>query len=219
MKKLSAFIIIALTLASVSCNKNEIHNTDTKIGISDVTFFPTLQLKGDQYMAVPLNGTFTDPGVEAKEGTSAIKYTTTGSVNTSTTGVYQLTYSAVNKDGFSASTSRWVAVYSTDASAEANDFSGTYLRAATGVNSFWTKLAPGVYKVDNPGGAASGSTLSIIVFNPTGLTIHAPSQKSNDGNTSSTASETYTLSPAPAKYSWVFNNPGYLASTRTFTKQ
>jgi hypothetical protein len=217
MKKLSAFIIIALIFGFVSCKKDEIHNTDTKVGISDVTFFPTLMLKGDQYMAVPLNGTFTDPGVEAKEGTTTIKYTTTGSVNTTATGVYQLTYSAVNKDGFSASTNRWVAVYSTDASAAANDFSGTYLRAATGVNSFWTKLAPGVYKVDNPGAAASGAGLSLIVFNPTGLTIHAPSQKTNDGNTSSTSNETYTLSPA--KYSWVFNNPGYGTSSRTFTKQ
>jgi len=216
MKRIILFLLIS-TIGFLSCNKHDIHNTDTKVGISDVTIFPTVALKGNQYIVVPLNGTFTDPGVDAKEGANTLQYTTAGTVNTSATGVYQLTYTAVNKDGFPASVSRWVVVYSTDASAAANDFSGTYLRAATGVNSFWTKLAPGVYKVDNPGGAAVGAGLSIIVFNPTGVEIHAPSQKTNDGNISSTSNETYTLSPA--KYSWVFNNPGYGTALRTFTKQ
>jgi hypothetical protein len=218
MKKVFPFVLVALVAGFVSCNKDEIHNTDSKVGISDVTVYPTVTLNGSQYMAVPLNGTFTDPGVVAKEGATTITSTTTGTVNTSATGVYQLTYTAVNKDGFPASANRWVAVYSTDPSAAANDFSGTYLRASTGVNSFWTKLAPGVYRVDNPGGAASGSSLSLIVFNPTGLEIHAPSQKTNDGNTSSTSNETYTPG-SPAKYSWVFNNPGYGTASRTFTKQ
>jgi|SRR5678816_571220 hypothetical protein len=219
MKKIVLVVIISWAVGFISCNKDEINNTETKVGISDVTVYATVTLKGDQYMTVPLNGTFTDPGVEAKEGSTTIQYTTAGSVNTSKVGVYQITYTATNKDGFPASANRWVAVYSTDATAASNDFSGTYLRAATGVNSFWTKLAPGVYKVDNPGGAASGAGLTIIVFNPTGVEVHAPSQKSNDGNTSSTSSETYKPTPTPATYSWIFNNPGYGTGNRTFTKQ
>jgi hypothetical protein len=170
-------------------------------------------------MVVPLGGTFTDPGAEAKEAGATIQYTTTGTVNTAAVGVYKVTYTATNKDGFPASASRFVAVYSTDATAAGNDLSGTYLRAATGVNSFWTKLAPGVYKVDNPGGAASGASLTVIVFNQTGLTVRAPSQPTNDGNVSSTQNEVYTLLPAPAQYVWRFNNPGYGTGLRTFVKQ
>jgi hypothetical protein len=219
MKKIIPFLIILLVLGFASCDKDEINNTDTKVGISDVTFYPTVTLKGNQYTTVALNGTFTDPGADAKEAGATIQYTKTGTVNTAATGVYRLTYTATNKDGFPASVNRWVAVYSTDATATANDFSGTYLRAATGVTSTWTKLAPGVYKVDNPGGAASGTGLSLIVFNPTGLTVHAPNQITNDGSESSTDSEVYTLTPAPAQYIWRFNNPGYGTGLRTFVKQ
>lgn len=218
MNKTITILFFVVTTLLLSCKKDEIHNTDTHVGISDVTVYPVVTLKGNQYMAVPVNGTFTDPGVEAKEGPQTISYTTAGSVNISTPGVYALTYTAVNKDGFPASVTRFVAVYSTNDVAAANDFSGTYLRPATGVNSYWTRLAPGVYKVDNPGGAASGGGLSLIVFNSTGLQVHAPAQRTNDGNISSTANETYTLSPS-AGYSWVFNNPGYGTSLRTFVKQ
>jgi hypothetical protein len=219
MKKFIPLIIIIIGVMLSSCKKDEINNTDTKVGISDVTFYPVVTIKGDQYMAVPLNSTFTDPGAEAKEAGATTQYTKTGNVNTATTGVYRITYTAVNKDGFPASVSRWVAVYSTDPTATGNDFSGSYLRAATGVTSTWTKLAPGVYKVDNPGGATSGTGLSIIVFNPTGLTIHAPTQIANDGTESSTSNEVYTLTPAPAQYTWKFNNPGYGTGMRIFVKQ
>jgi hypothetical protein len=218
MKKLISILMVSFVVALSSCDKDEINNTDTKVGRSDVTFYPTVTLKGAQYMVVPLNGTFTDPGAEAKEAGATIQYKTSGTVNTAATGVYRITYTATNKDGFPAAAYRWVAVYSTDATAATNDFSGTYLRAATGVNSFWTKLAPGVYRVDNPGGAASGASLTIIVFNPTGLTVHAPSQIASDGNVSSTQNETYTLVPSP-QYVWRFNNPGYGTGLRTFVKQ
>jgi hypothetical protein len=219
MKKLLSILMVSSVLVFSSCDKDEINNTDTKVGRSDVTVYPILTLKGQTYMTVPVGGTWTDPGVDAKEGTATIQYTTTGTVNKDVAGVYRLVYAAKNKDGFAASTTRWVAVYSTDATATANDFSGTYLRAATGVTSTWTKLAPGVYKVDNPGGAATGAGLSIIVFNPTGLTVHAPGQTTNDGNVSSTQDEVYTLTPAPAQYTWRFNNPGYGTGARIFVKQ
>src|SRR5678815_1813778 len=106
MKKIVLVVIISWAVGFVSCNKDEINNTETKVGISDVTVYATVTLKGAQYMTVPLNNTFTDPGVEAKEGSTTIQYTTTGSVNTSTVGVYQITYTATNKDGFPASANR-----------------------------------------------------------------------------------------------------------------
>jgi hypothetical protein len=219
MKKLISILMVSFVVVLSSCDKDEINNTDTKVGRSDVTFYPTVTLKGSQYMAIPLNGTFTDPGAEAKEAGATIQYKTSGTVNTAAVGVYKVTYTATNKDGFPASTSRFVAVYSTDATATGNDLSGSYLRAATGELAIWTKLAPGVYKVDNPGGAAAGRSLAVIVFNSTGLTVRAPSQPTNDGNVSSTQNEVYTLTPAPAQYTWRFNNPGYGTGLRTFVKQ
>ena len=217
MKKTS-FLFLAFLSLLFSCNKDTFHNTADRVGISKVTYFPVLTVAGDNIMAVENGTAFTDPGVTAKAGSADVPVTTSGSVDTNTDGVYSLTYSAVNADGFAATTTRTVAVYTTAPDAAAQDLSGTYLRPATGVNVYWTKIAPGVYVITNPGGAAAGATLTVVAFNPTGYTVYVPSQRSSDGNTSSTTNETYSPGP-PATYSWVFLNPGYGTSLRTFVKQ
>jgi len=219
MKKNILLFYSLVTLLIVACNKNDIHNTDEEVGISRVTHFPELTLKGDRYANVVLGSAFTDPGITAKEGSTDIMYTTTGSVNTNVPGVYILTYSAINKDGFPASITRTVTVYSTDGVAAANDYSGTYLRTATGFASSWTKLAPGVYLVTNPGGASVGTSTSVIVFNSTGNNIHMPSQQISDGSEMTSSDEIYTQG-SPSKYVWkILNAPTYGTGLRTFIKQ
>lgn len=219
MKKNNLFFCSLLTLLIVACNKNDIHNTDDEVGVSRVTHFPELTLKGDRYTNVIIGTAFTDPGITAKEGSADIMYTTTGSVNTNVPGVYTLTYSAINKDGFPAATTRTVTVYSTDGVAAANDFSGTYLRTATGFASSWTKLAPGVYLVTNPGGASVGTGTSVIVFNSTGNNIHMPAQEISDGSEMTSSDEIYTQG-SPSKYVWkIVNAPTYGTALRTFIKQ
>lgn len=219
MKYYKIIILALWVLPFVGCEKTEtFNNTADKVGHSRVIFFPIVSLKGERYVVVPVGGTYTEAGVNAKVGDATVPTTTAGTVNTATPGVYTLIYSAVNSDGFSASATRTVVVYSTDASATGNDFSGTYLRAATGVTSTWTKIAPGVYKVLNPGGAAAGASLVAILFNSTGNTIKIPSQVSSDGLVSSTTSESYSAGP-PAAYTWIFLNPGYGAGVRSFVKQ
>lgn len=217
MKKTIFLFYSLLTLLIVACNKNDIHNTDEEVGISRVTHFPVLTLKGEKYIAVALGSSFTDPGITAKEGSNDITYTTAGTVNTNAVGVYTLTYTAVNKDGFPASLVRTVAVYSTDAGAADNDLSGTYVRNTNGVTSTWTKIAPGVYSVFNPGGAA-GTNVTVIVFNPTGNSIHIPSQQIGDGSDMTSSDEVYTPG-SPAKYVWKILNQGYGTALRTFIKQ
>ncbi len=151
MKKFIPLFYSLLAVLFVACNKDEIHNTEDQVGISRVTHFPVLTLNGDRYMTIEAGGTFTDPGIVATEGGVDIPYTTDGSVNTGEVGVYDITYTAINKDGFPASLTRTVVVYSTETSAAANDLSGTYVRTLNGVESTWTKIAPGVYTVYNPG--------------------------------------------------------------------
>ena len=218
MKVIKYLIAVFALYAFNGCAKTEdFDNTETKVGHSRVTFFPTLSLKGDQYMAVSVGGTFADPGSIAKEGDQDIQAAVAGSVNTATPGVYALTYTATNKDGFSVSERRFVAVYSTDATAAANDLSGNYARSTNGSVAVWTKLAPGVYTVFNPGGAP-GTNVTVFVFNSTGFNIKIPSQVIGDGTIMSSAQESYTNS-TPAKYTWQILNPGYGTGLRTFTKQ
>jgi len=216
MKKFIPLLYSLLAVLFVACNKDEIHNTEDQVGISKVTHFPVLTLNGDRYMTIEEGGTFTDPGIIATEGGAPIPYTTDGSVNTGEVGVYDLTYTAVNKDGFPASLTRTVVIYSTESSAAANDLSGTYIRT-NGVPSTWTKIAPGVYTVLNPGGA-TGVNLTVVAFNQTGNAIHIPYQTIADGSTMTSAQEVYSPGP-PATYTWQILNSGYGTQLRTFVKQ
>jgi hypothetical protein len=219
--RIKIFLLTLITIAVFgSCNKKDDFNypADT-VGISKITYYPILTMNGSPTVVIQKGGTYTEAGVTATEQGKSIPVKISGSVNTNVAGVYTLTYSAVNKDGYSASVRRTVVIYSTDATAAANDFSGTYLRPATGVNVYWVKLAPGVYEVSNPGGASVGADLKVILFNSTGTTIKIPTQISSDGNTSSSSNETYNAAAVPPTYSMVFNNPGYGTSLRSFVKQ
>lgn len=217
MKIYIFLIFFVTTLLSSACNKYEIQNTDDQVGISKVTHFAILELKGERFTAIPLGAAFNDPGITAREGSTEIPFTVSGSVDINSVGVYTLVYTAINKDNFPASITRTVAVYSTDASAAGNDLSGTYVRTANGVSCTWTRIAPGVYTVVNPGGAP-GFTTTVIVFNPTGLTINIPSQRVDDGSMMTSSDEIYT-NGSPAQYVWRILNPVYGTGLRTFVKQ
>jgi hypothetical protein len=218
MKKGYVFKLIAFLAIISSCSKDPIISTADRVGISKVTYYPIITLTGNSIIAIANGTAFTDPGVKATAGTSDVPVITSGTVDTNTDGVYTLTYSSTNKDGFSSTAARTVVVYTTDAGAEANDLSGSYLRAATGELAIWTKIAPGVYTVQNPGGATVGRSLVVVAINPTGLTILIPEQKASDGSLSSSSNESYTNSNPPA-YTWKFLNPGYGTGLRTFVKQ
>jgi hypothetical protein len=215
MKKISILVIAIFSI--VSCNKDKINNTADKVGISKVTHFPILTVAGDDIIAIENGSTYNEPGVTAKAGDADVPVTTSGTVNTGQDGVYTLTYSAVNPDGFSATATRTVAVYTTAADAASHDLSGSYLRPATGVLCTWTKIAPGVYRVFNPGGAA-GTNVTVVVFNPEGYTIDMPIQLIADGSPMNSTDEIYTNSD-PATYSWKIVNKGYGTGLRTFIKQ
>ena len=219
MRIIKYFFLAILSVPFIGCEKAEtFNNTDTHVGISRVTNFPILTVTGAEYIPISMGGAYVEPGVTAVEGGATIPVTTTGTVNTSTPGVYHLVYSAVNKDGYSASASRNVVVYSTAPDAAANDFSGNYARTTNGSVATWTKIAPGVYSVFNPGGAP-GTSLTVIVFNSAGLTIDIPAQITNDGNTTSSTDEVYDSGATPPRYSWKIVNPGYGTALRTFVKQ
>lgn len=217
MKRYLAIIILGVvSIVYSSCKKESFDYPEGYVGISKITVFPVLTMKGDKYVAVAKGATYTDAGATAVAGTSTIEVKTTGLPNTATAGVYLVTYSATNSDGFAATATRSVVVYDTKADAVANDFSGNYLRAATGTITKWTKLAPGAYLVNNPGGAAAGTTVNVIAINPTGSTIDIPQQNTDSGPW---GSNTESKDLITGNYSWAVENPGYGTAVRTFVKQ
>jgi hypothetical protein len=202
-------ILTAFVLCFASCKK------ETE-GISKETSFPVLSRAGDEIIYLKKGEAFTDPGVTATEGDKDLEVKTSGTVDTNVAGVYTLTYSAINSDGYPGSTTRKVVVSDIAADAAANDLSGSYARSTNGSLAVWTKVAPGVYSVFNPGGAP-GTDLTVIVFNPTVSRIFIPEQVSSDGSITKSSSEVYN--PATATYSWIIVNPGYGTALRTFVKK
>lgn len=214
MKKFIPLFIIILGLAFSSCEKDEIRNTDTKVGISDVTVYPVLTMAGDPFVSVVKGGTYTDAGATAKEGTATINVTTTGSVNTSQPGLYVITYSATNKDGFAASVSRTVVVIPSNESPGVN-LAGKYDYVNGGYTSTVTKVAEGVYTTDNSWSAAT--IIPLVFVSVDGLTISVPNQSTGFGPVFGTG--TYNPATKRLVYTLSIPNFGISNSNRNWQRQ
>ena len=170
MRIIKLFLSIAVLFSIVSCEKTEhINNTEDKIGISRVTRFPTFSMEGDRYISIVKGGTFTDPGATAKEGDADLPVTISGAVDASTVGVYDLVYSATNKDGFSSSVTRTIAVLP-EAEQAGVDIAGSY--ANTGAFTYTAtiqKLAPGFYIADNVWGGGSAAIIASYIITTDGV--------------------------------------------------
>jgi hypothetical protein len=217
MKKRYVLLLAAFVTIIASCNKDSIISTHDRVGISKVTYYPILTLTGNSIIAIANGTAYTDPGIKAEAAGAEVPVTTTGFVDVGKDAVYTLTYSATNADGYSASATRTVVVYTTASDAAANDLSGNYARTSNGSVATWTKIAPGVYTVFNPGGAP-GTNLTVVAINPSGFNISIPEQLASDGSPTSSTTESY-INSNPATYSWKIVNPGYGTGLRTFVKQ
>ncbi|MEP7257675.1 MAG: immunoglobulin-like domain-containing protein, partial [Flavitalea sp.] len=166
--------IILMLAIFFSCVKTEsISSSATTVGKSKIVFFPSIKVNGETLIILYVGDTYTDEGASAILDEKPYEYTTVGSVDVTTPGVYQLDYSAVNAEGFAVSDFRTVVVIDGN-SVAANDFSGTYARyvdgVANGQTSTWTKTGVGVYAIDNPGGAA-GLTVTGVNFDGKKVTV------------------------------------------------
>lgn len=112
MKNIFKFSLVCLctVLALAGCSEAE-------DGLVKVTYYANFSLNDydDGITLVPIGSTYKDAGCVCTEGTEDIssKVVTTGAdkIDTSKPGIYTVTYSATNVDGFASSASRSVAVY------------------------------------------------------------------------------------------------------------
>ena len=140
MKINKYFLIFLSVIFLMSCEK------DTE-GLSSVTYYCDLELKGNSVELVALNGTYTEPGWDATEKGVDVSanVTVAGTVNASVAGLYTLTYSVKNVDGFAKSLTRRIIVADATPSA----------------------LESGVYTVSsssNRNGVAYGRDFPILIF-------------------------------------------------------
>jgi len=155
MKKIYNILILILFAAFISSCQKEL----TSKGVSRLTEYVAFDLTKGALVLHPKGTAFVDPGYKAMEGTTDVttKVTVDGSVDVNKVGLYKITYSATNLDGYEASASRTVIVY--DPAAPATDITGSYLsnvarqapyaRSFTGLSVTITKIAPGIFYVSD----------------------------------------------------------------------
>ena len=172
MKTFKYLIGLVTILFFMGCAKTEdFNNTEDRVGQSRVTFFPTFTMKGDRYASIVKGGTYTEPGVTAKEGDKDLQVKITGAVDVNTVGVYDIVYSATNKDNFSGSVTRTIAILPTAEQAGV-DISGSYVYATNAAyTSLIQKLAPGFYLSNNVWGS---SQIPSYIFTSDGATLTLP---------------------------------------------
>lgn len=147
MKRKYVFLLMVFVSMIASCSKDKIINTHDRVGISKVTYYANITLTGNSVISVIKGSAFVDPGVKADAGGTDVPVTTTGTVNTDEVGLYNLTYSATNADGYSSSSSRIVVVIPS-AELPGVDLSGTYVAVPVGTTpgpAQISKIAAGVY--------------------------------------------------------------------------
>lgn len=193
MKRVYAFILIALVTVLSSCEKDKIIDNDKMVGISRITYYPTFEITGESIVSIVKGTAFTDPGVKATAGGAEVPVTTGGSVDINTVGLYTLSYSATNADGYSASATRVVVVIPS-AELSGVDLSGTYAAVPVGTTpgpATISKVAPGVYFTTNCWGN-SGAVIPAYFICVDGSTVIVPFQPSPYGNLESTEDGTYS---------------------------
>jgi Domain of unknown function (DUF5011) len=115
MKKIFLPFLSMSLVILIGCTNEESKN------VGKVTNYPTIEIAGDNPYFIPQGGTFVEPGVIAKEGSTSISFTTiakgnyrgANTIDTNKPDEYTVEYTATNKDGFKASGTRKVIVYKT----------------------------------------------------------------------------------------------------------
>ncbi|WP_069660074.1 immunoglobulin-like domain-containing protein [Arcticibacter eurypsychrophilus] len=218
-KNINLIALLLLSISIFSCKKDDFNYPEGHVGISKITNYPIITLKGDLLTFVNQGTTYTDAGVTAMVGETSVEFTSSGTVNTAVPGVYVIDYAAKNEDGFAATAYRSVIVMSTSADIPNHNYSGTYDRYAggspNGQTSTWTKTGNGVYTVANPGGATG---VTVTAVNYSGNLIAIPQQETSAGTMSSSGG-VYNPTASPLQYVWTILNATYGTSPRTFVKK
>ena len=210
------FILLFTALLSLLLGACE---RDTTKEVSKVFTVPTITLNGAKAVSIPVGGTFTDPGAKyiGETGQESTLQSTSSNLNTAQPGLYVVRYKKTSDSGiYETEEERVVVVTSVN---NPIDYSGNYLRTATGVSAFVTKVGNGLYRVQNPGGAAVGLNTNIYFAETALNTFVAPIQLTEEGEMQVTDIKFTLADNKPTGSTWRVLNSGYGTGLRTFVKQ
>jgi hypothetical protein len=164
MKRILTTIACAGLIALMSCEP-DLKSEGVAKGIIR---YPSIEVLGDTPLVVQEGSTFEDPGAKAFLGTDDITgdLEVASDVDTSTPGVYKVTYSVATINELDQTSevevSRFVSVVAADACA--TDLSGVYERNTNGITTTVTEVNCGVFASDN--------FFTTATFTFTGLIFH-----------------------------------------------
>lgn len=210
MKKL--LILSSLILVFAACKKE-----DNVSKVVDVTY-PEITLKGDKYITIDVNGSYTDEGATVFDdvtGTSSDIEATYSSLDPSTPGLYYMQYTAKNANGYITSVARYIAV--TDY-ADGVDLSGVYERSSNGVQVNLLRMSRGLYMTDDMGGANINDAGYFVVINDTTIDF-GPQYSETIGTEIYAVNAALEIGPTDTAYTYALRAPGYGTGQRTFVKQ
>ena len=170
MKKALYFgiALCAIVLGFTSCNDDNDVLSDTKL-----TYYVDLQLNGEDFVLVPLGSAYTDAGCKAElsgeDYSSHLVTEGVSDVNVNKVGFYEITYSAVNPDGYPVSVSRTVCVYDPEVTTSIKgsyqpdmaatkygkkgqtfaDYAASYGNTTQCTGITFTEVAPGIFSVND----------------------------------------------------------------------
>lgn len=189
--------------------------TTDNVSITAKVSYPEIILNGPGIQTVALGAGYVDAGAKLKDditGNITDIQPTSSNVNTAVPGLYVVTFTASNANGFETSVSRLVAVAANVPGSV--DRSGTYLRTATGVNCYITKLADGIYKLENPAGFAGSPDMVVYMVETAANVYSCPSQPvENYGNVA-----VVNISFTATGVTWVVQAVGFGTGPRVFVK-
>ena len=159
MKKylITCLPLLIMLLSFSSCSKDE-EMTDARI-----TYYVQFEIQGSNFVELPVGTNYTDAGCKAtwngEDYTSKITVTGLDKIDKNVPGLYDVTYSATNPEGFTTSVTRTVAVCDPSIT---DDITGNYVtvngtkRVREGTETPYPKFkvniekkAPGLFYVDD----------------------------------------------------------------------
>jgi len=215
MKKIS--IILFLTVFVISSCKKEPDAVSKIVTVS----YPTINLIGPAYIHISVGTPYTDQGatlIDDITGASSSISAVSNEVNVNVPGLYAVTYSAANSNGFKTTATRTVLVldYTPPAGLDPNyDISGLYQRT-NGIFVNLIKMDNGLYIIDNFAG--SSLVYPAYLLTPDTTSIDIPAQTTFGGFPIDVTGETFSSGP-PITFAYHVMADGFGTGLRTFIHQ
>lgn len=134
-----ATAIASLSLTTIACDKE-----GDSYGVSTITYFPSFELVDGEDVVVEVGDEFV-PNVIVREGDKELEPTIDSNVDSDVPGVYNVSYAAVNSDGYTGSAEQKVVVY--DPSIVPTNVAGNIVDVNNAARTGTIKLVPGTTNI------------------------------------------------------------------------